>query len=202
MSPTPWWPRHMTHNIIHTHKHTMKIRVTCLPPLRSTGSTALRHPHSLPPSQIRREQRMMEGEEKAMMKGGDLVLTTSLTQITIQMVVATTGLAKPCHTTAIANPFHLGVTVAIVSLRNPQRGLLAHRITPESSKRMWCWGGALCPGHPQRGWPRGRVPWPSCSSGSTSGGAWLPRRTSTGRSLEKYNTHLPLQVFFCVALCT
>lgn len=80
---------------------------------------------------------MMEGEEKveekAKMKGEDLVLTTPLTQITIQMV-GTTALAKPCPTTAIANPLQPGVTVDIVPLRDTQRRVLALG----SSRRMWC----------------------------------------------------------------
>lgn len=189
-STTPWWLRHPTHkrNSIHTHKHTIKLTVTCPPTLTSTGSAALRHPHPPPPAPIRREKRMTEDEEKVKMKGVDLVLTTAPTQITIQMVGATMALATPCPTTAMTN-LHPGVTVNIVPLRDTQRGVPGHCMTPGSSRRTWCWGGALCPGQLQKGWPRGRAPWPNCSSGSTSGEAWPPRRTSTGRSVERYNTY-------------
>lgn len=180
MSTTQWWPRHLTHNSIHIH--TMKPTVNCPPSLRWMGLIALRHPHLLPPAQNRREKGMMEDELK--MRGKDLVLTTLTTVITIQMVGAITALLTLCPTTAMANPLHPGVTVDIVPLRDIYKAMWVHCMTPEIRRRTWCWGGALCPGQLQRGWHRGKAPWPSCSSGLTRGGAWPPRRTSTGRSVE------------------
>lgn len=109
------------HSSIHTHKHTMKVTVTCPPTLKQMGSTTWRHLNPPPPAPINREKRMTENEEKVdkkvKMKGGDLVLTTPLT---IQMVGETTALATPCPT--IANPLYPGVTVDIVPLRDTQRG--------------------------------------------------------------------------------
>lgn len=114
----------------------MKVTVTCPSLLRSEGSTAMIHHQPLPSSQIRKEKRIMEGKEKMMMRGKDL-LTTLLAIINIQMVVATTDLAKPCRTTVIANPFHPGVVAGIMPLRDPKRRMPAHRKTPMRSKRMW-----------------------------------------------------------------
>lgn len=132
ISTTPWWPRNPTNNSIHTHKHTMRIIVTCLLTLKSMGLTAFRHPHPSPPSQIKWKNTMREGVRKAMMMLEDLFLTTSLDQITIQMM-ATMTLAKQHHCT-----LHPEVKVDIVPLRNTPSGMPVHRTIPRrDSRRMW-----------------------------------------------------------------
>lgn len=81
-----------------------------------------------------------------------------------------------------------------VDSRDSQR--VAHHMILKISRRTWCFGEALGIGQHQNGRHKGRAPWPSCSSGSTSVGLGRHRTTSAGT-----NASVNLEVKqFCVCI--